>query len=168
MPKLQKIISGGQTGVDQAALQLALELGFDIGGWCPPNRACEDGQIPDIFPLVPTPEEHSARAPHIARSLRTEWNVRDSHATLILLPDTLQPDPGTAWTIACTKHYGKPSLIANPFSTQATHTILQWLLRLQPSTLNIAGPSEKTCNGIALATARTLKPALLQLKHTQA
>jgi|GEM_PF-5315903 len=49
---LRKIISGGQTGVDQAALSLAREFGFEIGGWCPPNRLCENGTIPDDFPLI--------------------------------------------------------------------------------------------------------------------
>lgn len=164
---LKRIISGGQTGVDQAALRVALELGLDIGGWCPPDRYCEDGAIPDRFPLMPTPEERSPNAPHVPRSLRTEWNARDSDATLVLLPDAIQNDAGTKWTIKCAKRYGKPLLIADPFSDRAAIAIHQWLSSLDITTLNVAGPSEKTCAGIGLATERVLRQAFsLSFKRT--
>ncbi|MEY2585055.1 MAG: hypothetical protein QOD80_1081, partial [Verrucomicrobiota bacterium] len=51
MRTLTKVISGGQTGVDQAALRAARDSGLEIGGWCPPGRVCEDGVIPAEFPL---------------------------------------------------------------------------------------------------------------------
>ncbi|MCS6988101.1 MAG: putative molybdenum carrier protein [Chloroherpetonaceae bacterium] len=164
---LKKIISGGQTGVDQAALRVALELGLDIGGWCPPNRECEDGEIPDVFPLAPTPEERSPNAPHIPRSLRTEWNARDGDATLVLLPDIVQNDAGTNWTIECAKRYGKPLFIVNPFSSDASTQIHDWLSRLDITTLNVAGSSEKTCAGIGAIAERILREAfLLSSKRT--
>src|SRR5215469_12366673 len=81
---LTRVISGGQTGVDQAALRAAASLGIATGGWCPPGRIAEDGVIPDHFPLTETPDERSADAPDIPRSQRTEWNVRDSDGTLLL------------------------------------------------------------------------------------
>ena len=86
-----KIISGGQTGVDRAALKAAQDLGFPTGGWCPPGRLAEDGIIPDRFPLKETPDDRSKDAPHIPRSQRTEWNVRDSDATLLIIPRNI-PD----------------------------------------------------------------------------
>jgi hypothetical protein len=157
---LKKIISGGQTGVDQAALQVAREFGFEIGGWCPPNRACETGTIPDDFPLIPTPSERSPNALHIPRSLRTEWNVRDSDATLVLLPQSLQPDTGTAWTITCAQHFAKPLLVIDPFLKDAPTKIDDWLASLSLTILNVAGPSERTCPGISLATEAILRQVL--------
>ncbi|MDW8466359.1 MAG: putative molybdenum carrier protein [Chloroherpetonaceae bacterium] len=161
MHKLRKIISGGQTGVDQAALRVALELGLETGGWCPPDRACESGTIPEHFPLVPTPVERSPNAPHIPRSLRTEWNVRDSDATLVLVPDTIQNDAGTNWTIECAKRYSKPVCAINPFSSDASVKIYNWLSSLDISTLNVAGPSEKTCTGIGTIAEKILRKAFL-------
>jgi len=81
-----KIISGGQTGVDQAALITAQKIGLETGGWCPPGRVCESGTIPEYFPLKETPQERSPDAVDVPRSQRTEWNVRDSDATLIVRP----------------------------------------------------------------------------------
>ena len=61
--------------VDQAALRAAASYGVPIGGWCPPGRVCEDGIIPDLFPLVETPTDRSPDAADVPRSQRTEWNV---------------------------------------------------------------------------------------------
>src|SRR5579884_1388206 len=142
-----KVICGGQTGVDQAALRAALAAGLPIGGWCPPGRLCESGKIPSEFPLRETPEETSPQAPEIPRSLRTEWNVRDSDATLILRRLTRvqqqRPDPGTAWTFECAILYGKPLLLCDPSAHDRVGARLagDWLTTLQISVLNVAGPS---------------------------
>lgn len=55
---LKKIISGGQTGVDRAALDVGLALGLPVGGGCPQGRRAEDGIIPDRYPLMETPERN--------------------------------------------------------------------------------------------------------------
>src|SRR6266851_4977853 len=96
-----KIISGGQTGVDRAALDVALELGIPCGGWCPKGRRAEDGRIPKRYPLVETPTP--------AYPVRTEWNVRDSDGTLVLARG--QASGGTALTIEFATDYGKPCLV---------------------------------------------------------
>jgi len=147
--QIKRIVSGGQTGVDQAALRAAQTCGLECGGWCPPGRLCESGPIPDVFPLVETPVECSPQAPDIPRSQRTEWNVRDSDATLVLRPKICdKQDPGTNWAIRCASHYGRPLLICDPADPPAPAIITQWLREREVRTLNIAGPSESTCPGI--------------------
>ncbi len=131
MATLRKVISGGQTGVDRAALAAARAAGLAIGGWCPPGRASEAGPIPLDLPLTETPAERSTDAPDVPRSLRTEWNVRDADATLVLSPAVGAPgfpgspgspgspttdadDPGTTWAVRCAERYGRPLLVVSP------------------------------------------------------
>ena len=159
MRRLNKIVSGGQTGVDQAALHAAKASGLSVGGWCPPGRVCEAGIIPSAFPLQETEWERSLNAPDVPRSQRTEWNVRDSHATLVLMSsgashseaateDRLY-DPGTQWAIQCAARYKQPLLVCNVDDPNAKDKIQQWLNALPIRTLNVAGPSEGTALGIA-------------------
>ena len=149
-----KIISGGQTGVDQAALRVAESRGLELGGWCPPGRVCESGRIPDRFPLRETTEERSGRARDVPRSLRTEWNVRDSDATLILrrlIPaEQFHSGPGTTWTFECAVHYGKPLLLSDVREPADTNVniVCVWLDSLKVRTLNVAGPAESAQPGI--------------------
>jgi len=98
---LRKVISGGQTGVDRAGLDAAMEAGIPIGGFCPKGRLAEDGTIPEIYPLeeLESPESHC----------RTEKNVIDSDGTLILNKGELTH--GTRLTLDFTIQYCKPSLI---------------------------------------------------------
>ena len=140
---LAKVISGGQTGVDRAALRAALHNGLDIGGWCPPGREADDGAIPDSFPLVETPRERSDLAPEVPRSLRTEWNVRDADATLVFKFS----DRGSVWTQRAAVHYQKPVFICRPDDDQAV-AIIDWINIRKPTVLNVAGPSEKNWPGI--------------------
>ena len=154
MAKLAKVISGGQTGVDQAALRAARDCGMQIGGWCPPGRVCETGVISAEFPLKETPQERSADAPDVPRSQRTEWNVRDSGGTLVILANPGVSDRETAadgwigWTIECARRYGRPLMICAVDEPDATEKIQAWLANNQVPTLNIAGPSESTAPGI--------------------
>jgi hypothetical protein len=153
---IQKIISGGQTGVDQAALDVAIAFGLDAGGWCPPGRVCENGQIPLHYPLTETPHERSNKALNIPRSQRTEWNVRDADATLILQPLNNKNDKGTDWTIKCAIDYERPYLIVNPFEKNAADDIYNWLYSLKAGILNVAGPGEITFPGIGEQTKQLL------------
>jgi hypothetical protein len=124
------IISGGQTGVDRAALDVALELGLACGGYCPKGRDAENGPIPDKYPLQETPFADPSQ--------RTEWNVRDSDGTLIL---TLgNPTGGTALTIEHTQKLRRPRLVVDLNLPVKTDVINGWLAANQIQTLNIAGP----------------------------
>lgn len=145
---IRKIISGGQSGVDQAAIKAALDLGFEIGGWCPPGRVCDSGLISPEFPLKETETERSQDAPDVPRSLRTERNVRDADATLIIQPSAMEPGPGSKWTIQCATNYRKPFLMVDPYAENALYLIEAWLQKNHIQTLNVAGPSERQCPGI--------------------
>lgn len=157
---LVKIVSGGQTGVDQAALRAAAGAGLACGGWCPPGRLCETGVIPDAFALQETPTERSPDAPDIPRSLRSQWNVRDSDATLILRPVAAEAEPGSDWTASCTARYQRPLLICDPNDPAAAALIRQFLVNHAIRTLNIAGPSEGSVPGIGARTEHLLVAAL--------
>lgn len=149
MHRLDKIISGGQTGVDQAALRVGLDKGIKIGGWCPPGRVCENGKIPLEYTLIETKNERSEDAPNIPRSQRTENNVKDSDGTLILKPQGLKNDKGTEWTIKCAQKFNKPFVVIDPYVANAEKLIIDWLSNNSSlKILNIAGPSEKTFSGI--------------------
>lgn len=154
---LKTVISGGQTGVDQAALRAAVKGGLTIAGWCPPGMSSEAGLIPAEFPLRETPKECSNLAPEVPRSLRTEWNVRDSDATLILQPSaTKSRDLGTAFTLASALHYQRPLLICDPYDPKSVKQIRDWIKKLGIQTLNIAGPSESNAPGIGDITYKLL------------
>jgi Circularly permutated YpsA SLOG family len=160
---LRKIVSGGQTGVDQAALRVALACGVTIGGWCPPGRICEGGTIPDIFPLEETMAERSQDAPAIPRSQRTQWNVRDSDATLVLWPRAPRTrDPGTLWASDCASRYQKPILICDPAEDSDIAKAAAWIVRNNIATLNVAGPSEGTSPGIGTSAERFIRNLLFR------
>ncbi len=156
MSRVRRVVSGGQTGVDQAALRAAMALGIEIGGWCPPGRVCEGGTIPEELPLVPTPEERSVHAPDIPRSLRTEWNVSDSDGTLVIRPSVERaPDPGTSFTEEWAARLGRPCLVVRvgihdggAEDEECIGAVRQWLRLEEIDILNIAGPSESAVPGI--------------------
>lgn len=154
---LSTVRSGGQTGVDQAALRAAAAAGLAIGGWCPPGRQCENGVIPAGFPLRETPLERSPGAPGVPRSQRTEWNVRDSDAVLILRPAALKADPGSDWAARCAERYGKPLLACDPADADAAARIREWLRAQAVNVLNVAGPSEGTAPGIGARVEALLR-----------
>jgi hypothetical protein len=144
---VSKIISGGQTGVDQAALRVCQELKFDCGGWCPPGRVCEIGVIPENFPLQETHDDRSPETPTVPRSQRTRWNVRDSDATLIIAPKKINHS-NTNWAMECAKNYARPVFVSDPEDQTASMKIREWLENLSIHTLNVAGPSESVSPGI--------------------
>jgi hypothetical protein len=140
---LKTIVSGGQTGVDRAALDVALELGVPCGGWCPRGRLAEDGEIPARYPLQ---ETSSSRY-----QVRTDWNIRDSDATMIL--NLGEMEGGTALTEVLARSYGSPCIIVNLKLSQELEQLVDWLCENMVSTLNIVGPrASKRPEAYRLAT----------------
>ena len=136
MPEI-RIVSGGQTGVDRAALDTARALGLTLGGWCPRGRPAEDGVIPATYPLKETPTASYAE--------RTEWNVRDSDGTLIVVRD--EPTGGTAQTIEFARRLGRPLYLVIVDRPVNREGFRRWLEEKGIRTLNVAGPRESTDAG---------------------
>jgi hypothetical protein len=132
------VFSGGQTGVDRAALEAALALGLPIGGWCPAGRLAEDGPIPTGYALRPTPRTDYAT--------RTEWNVRDSDATLILHRGDIAG--GTRLTIQLSRHWGRPLLLRDLDHPVVVAELAAWLRINSVRVLNCGGPRESERPGI--------------------
>jgi len=145
-----RVVSGGQTGVDRAALEVALELGLACGGWCPRGRRAEDGRIPTRYPLRETPR--------MAYAERTEWNVRDADATLVLSFGT--PDGGTALTLRLARRLGRPWCHVDLAATPDPAELRRWLRERRVRTLNVAGPRESRARGIGRAARAYLRRAL--------
>ena len=136
--KLRKIISGGQTGVDRAALDTAMKKNFPVGGWCPKGRKAEDGPISLRYPLKETTSDKY--------QVRTELNVKDSDGTLIICKSA--PSGGTALTIKKAREHGKALLVIDLQKQPASEQVCQWILDNDINTLNIAGPRESQSPGI--------------------
>lgn len=134
----EKIISGGQTGVDRAALDVALEMGIPCGGWCPQGRRAEDGRIPDHYPL------QEASSPDYP--LRTRLNVEDSDGTLVITSGS--PKGGTALTLKLAKQLRKPFLLVDLAGGADPSEVRAWIQKNQIRILNVAGPREGESAGI--------------------
>jgi hypothetical protein len=131
---LKKIISGGQTGVDRAALDVAMRLGIAHGGWVPKGRLAEDGPLPTYYKLEEMPTAEYAA--------RTEKNVLDADGTLIISRGT--PTGGTEYTRKMVLKHGKQLLHIDLAMGQrpeaAADLISSWIGMNQIETLNVAGP----------------------------
>jgi len=128
-----KIVSGGQTGVDRAALDAAIECNINAGGWCPDGRKAEDGRIADHYPLTELPGAGYRK--------RTLKNVQDSDGTVIIYFSELSG--GTKLTIDFCIKEKKPYVLidANRLSeTQAAQEIIEFIAEFKIQTLNVAGP----------------------------
>ena len=145
-----KIVSGGQTGVDRAALDVAMELGIECGGWCPAGRAAEDGPIDPRYLLRETPSPDPAQ--------RTEWNVRDSDATLVLA--SAAASPGTDLAVTTARLLRRPLYTFHAGAAEDVGAFRRWLSVYRVATLNVAGPRESESPGI-YAEARRILTALL-------
>jgi Circularly permutated YpsA SLOG family len=150
MSKIEKIISGGQTGVDRAGLDVAIALHIPHGGWCPKGRKAENGTLPTVYQLTETPTAEYKQ--------RTEWNVRDSDGTLILTQG--EPTGGTALTIKLAGAYARPCLVIDLNASPAPKTVSAWLAANHIMVLNIAGPRESGCPGIHDEAVKFLRTAL--------
>ena len=139
--KIAVIRSGGQTGADRGAIDAAREMGTPIAGWCPAGGLAEDYEPPlglkkDYPEFIDTPSEGYVQ--------RTGWNVRDAHATLIVIPNGLETGSGTDMTIEFAKAYGRPVLCVK--GMDEVDAIIDWLAPLgNEITLNVAGPRGSKC-----------------------
>jgi predicted Rossmann-fold nucleotide-binding protein len=156
---LKKIVTGGQTGVDRSALDVAIELNYKYGGWCPRGRKAEDGII-DPIKYVNLEETSTDHYPQ-----RTEFNVRDSDGTLIIMNGNEDAmGRGTKLTVNMTKKHQKSLFIVNLGEEDKNLNeikVMEWLMANQIEILNIAGPREQTTPGI-YKQAETFLRSLLQ------
>ena len=130
---LEKIVSGGQTGADRAALDFAIKHGIPHGGWVPKGRLAEDGPLADRYELKEMPSD--------SYPARTEQNVIDSDGTLIISHGPLTG--GSDYTREMAKKHKKPCLHIDLSRTkihEAGATIVIWLMGNAVSALNVAGP----------------------------
>ena len=128
-----KIISGGQTGADRAALDWAIANGIEHGGWCPQGRLAEDGVITAQYDLRETPKADYLQ--------RTEWNVRDSDATAIISLAS-QLTGGSLATAKLASDLGKPCLHLSGLqdAPENARQLADFLRRHEVQILNVAGP----------------------------
>jgi hypothetical protein len=149
---VKKIISGGQTGADRAALEFAIKHNIPHGGWVPKGRKAENGRIPDIFQLQEMPTD-SYRA-------RTEQNVVDSDGTLIVSHGQLIGRSGPAYAAEMARKHSRPWLyldIAKLSIEQAAQTLRSWIAEHDIEVLNVAGPRQSADPKIYDATFQILR-----------
>lgn len=144
---VERIVSGGQTGVDRAALDVALLLGIPCGGWCPRGRKAEDGTIAERYPLQETQSSDYRQ--------RTAANVRDSDGTLILHHGRLTG--GTALTVQIAEHTSKPCMVVDLGTAPSPTNTLNWIGNHHIRVLNVAGPRESQSPGIYLRAHHWLR-----------
>jgi hypothetical protein len=136
--RLVKIISGGQTGADRAALDVAIALGIACGGFVPRGRRAEDGPLPAHYPLRETASA--------AYEVRTRENVLHADATLILTRGRVAG--GTALTVAIARDLGRPFVVVDLAGAADVEAVREWLARERVRVLNVAGPRESSHPGI--------------------
>ena len=155
-----KIISGGQTGVDRAALDVARETHIPYSGWCPKGGWAED--LPDPPGLLALYEALRA-TPETAPAQRSEWNVRDSNALMMLVDGSgLTVSTGTEGALAYAEKLGKPHIVIDLDASDAVAQARAWLAGTQrPLALCIGGPRESEAPGI-YAKAKAFLDAVLE------
>ncbi len=141
------IVSGGQTGVDRAALDVAIERGIAYRGWCPKGGWAEDRPSP---PGVLALYAGLRETPEADPRERTEWNVRDCDRLMVLVDRTGLPvSKGTALAIECAKALAKPHIVIDIDAGGAEHLAAGFLGEGQgPLALCIGGPRESEAPGI--------------------
>jgi len=152
--------SGGQSGVDRSALNVALGMSLSYTGWCPAGGWAEDFPVPPgLRQYYPMLTETPSRDPR----QRTAWNVRDSDATLVVIPaDDFAQSAGTSFTCACAELvFVKPLHVSSLDDPGSTDDAIEWLrecLRAHETSfvLNVAGPRESESPGIYERSRRHL------------
>jgi putative molybdenum carrier protein len=155
---LSKIISGGQTGADRAALDWSINRGKAHGGWCPKGRKAEDGMIDQRYNLVETPSEDYSQ--------RTEWNVRDSDGTAVF-SIRRELRGGSLLTVELAAKYNKPVIHLRQEDEQTNHALelRSFIKEFGISVLNVAGPRESHEPGVYRFVSRVLDQALGGAPH---
>ncbi|WP_036251809.1 putative molybdenum carrier protein [Methylobacter sp. BBA5.1] len=149
---LSKIVSGGQTGADRAALDAGIESGFPVGGYCPVGRQAEDGEIDGKYPLLELGGGYRQR---------TRKNVEESHGTAVFYDSALQG--GTEQTVVFCIKYGKPyklidiSLVDCERASEAVH---EFINRHDINVLNVAGPRMSSCPAIYAYVREVIKTVI--------
>ena len=150
---VKKVISGGQTGADQAALDVAIKLGISHGGWIPIGRLTENGMLDDKY--------HLKEMETTNYNTRTEQNVIDSDGTLIISHGKLTG--GSEYTRDMALRHGRPWLhvdLNKTESSQAAKQIKHWLAEHEIQVLNVAGPRASKDPAIYWSTTQVLESAL--------
>ena len=156
---LEKIISGGQTGADRAALDFALAHGIPHGGSCPRGRQAEDGPLAARYQLTETPSADSAQ--------RTEWNVRDADATVIFSVAPVLAG-GSRMTAEFALRHRKPCLHLSRErdGEAAARKLSEFLATRQVKVLNVAGPRQSEEAEVAGFSRETLERAVGEARAT--
>jgi len=150
---IEKIISGGQTGADRAALDVAIALGIPHGGSVPKGRQTEDGPLPECYSMTELTEG--------GYDARTEANIRDADATLIVSPGPLTG--GSALTERLAHKHRRPVLHVDLSTCSAEEAVVrvhEWLMDQRPGVLNVAGPRKSTARGTYGAVRNLLRGVL--------
>jgi hypothetical protein len=151
---IRKVISGGQTGVDIAALRAARAVGLETGGWAPRGFLTERGPHPELaqFGLREMPSRDYPP--------RTAANIREAGATLIIAGNW---DRGSKLTAELCRSLGKPALHLDRAALSNEETFARavtWLRQIQPDILNVAGNRESTSPGIETEAEEFLRRVL--------
>lgn len=155
-----KIISGGQTGVDQAALDAAKTIGFETGGWIPKGWITQEGPRPDLGKIYNLKEHNSEKYPP-----RTFANVKESDLTILIFENW--NSPGEICTRRALEQYDKPYIpirILNETFSRSPENLANELYERECKVLNIAGNSERTAVGIQEKTRKYLYEVFSLLK----
>ena len=139
--RLERVISGGQTGADRAGLAAAKAAGIATGGWMPKGFRALDGSHPEFAELYGISEHTSDRYPP-----RTALNVKESDATLCFV--TEWESPGEVVTRGMCERYGRPRLEVTPGGSLTPADVAEWLRANAVRVLNVAGNTERTSPGI--------------------
>jgi hypothetical protein len=139
--KLERVISGGQTGADRAALVAARAAGIATGGWMPAGFLAHDGNHPEFAELYGMRETPGAQYPH-----RTSLNVKEADATLRFA--TVWDSPGEVLTLSLCREHARPNFDVTPGEGETPEDVCAWLAAAGVRVLNVAGNSERTSPGI--------------------
>ena len=153
--KIISIVTGGQTGVDRAAMDFALDAGLPMRGFCPKGRLAEDGTINARYPL----QETDSELPEV----RTELNVIYSDGTLIISEG--QPKDGTPLTERAAEHHAKPVFHLELNDQPDAAAFWKWMSDNNIEHLNVAGPRESHAPGKVYRRGLEILRELFDPKH---